>query len=56
MTNNSLNRKRQIATKLYNEMVEIQLEMIDKAVEYSDHRNAKEIIADIMEKSKNVKR
>ena len=54
--NNSLNRKRQIAQKLYQDMVQMQLEMIDKAVEYSDYRNAKEVIADIMEKSKNVKR
>ena len=54
--NNSLNRKRQIAQKLYQDMVQMQLEMIDKAVEYSDYRNAKEIITDIMEKSKNVKR
>lgn len=53
MTNNSLNRKRQIAMKLYNEMVELQLNMIDEAVAYSDFKSAMEILTDIKEKSKN---
>jgi hypothetical protein len=52
---NSLNRKRQIAIKLYNEMVEMQLNMIDEAVSYSDFKSAMEIINDIKEKSKNDK-
>jgi hypothetical protein len=52
---NSLNRKRQIAMKLYNEMVEMQLNMIDEAVSYSDFKSAMEIINDIKEKSKNDK-
>ena len=51
--NNSLNRKRQIAMKLYNEMVEMQLNMVDEAVSYSDFKNAMKIINDIKEKSKN---
>jgi chromosomal replication initiation ATPase DnaA len=50
---NSLNRKRQIAIKLYNEMVELQLNMIDEAVSYSDFKTAMEIINDIKEKTKN---
>jgi len=41
---NSLNRKRQIATALYNDMVIMQLEMIDQAVEWSDLRDAIELI------------
>ncbi len=52
---NSLNRKRQIAIKLYNEMVEMQLNMIDEAISYSDFKSAMEIINDIKEKSKNDK-
>jgi hypothetical protein len=52
---NSLNRKRQIAIKLYNEMVEMQLNMVDEAVSYSDFKSAMEIINDIKEKSKNDK-
>jgi chromosomal replication initiation ATPase DnaA len=52
---NSLNRKRQIAMKLYNEMVELQLNMIDEAVEYSDFKTAMEIINNIREKTKNDK-
>jgi hypothetical protein len=52
---NSLNRKRQIAMKLYNEMVELQLNMIDEAVSYSDFKSAMEIINNIKEKSKNDK-
>jgi len=52
---NSLNRKRQIAIKLYNEMVEMQLNMVDEAVSYSDFKSAIEIINDIKEKSKNDK-
>ena len=52
---NSLNRKRQIAMKLYNEMVEMQLNMIDEAVSYSDFKSAMEIINNIKEKSKNDK-
>jgi hypothetical protein len=51
--NNSLNRKRQIAQKLYEEMVSIQLNMIDEAVSYSDMKTAIDIINDIKEKSKN---
>jgi hypothetical protein len=51
--NNSLNRKRQIAQKVYEEMVTIQLNMIDEAVEYSDLKTAIDIINDIKEKSKN---
>ena len=51
--NNSLNRKRQIAMNLYNEMVEMQLNMVDEAVSYSDFKNAMKIINDIKEKSKN---
>jgi chromosomal replication initiation ATPase DnaA len=52
-TMTSLNRKRQIAMKLYNEMVELQLNMIDEAVSYSDFKTAMEIITDIKEKTKN---
>ena len=51
----SLNRKRQIAMKLYNEMVELQLNMVDEAVSYSDFKTAMEIINDIKEKTKNDK-
>jgi chromosomal replication initiation ATPase DnaA len=50
---NSLNRKRQIAMKLYNEMVELQLNMVDEAVSYSDFKSAMEIITNIKEKIKN---
>jgi hypothetical protein len=36
-------------------MVEMQLNMIDEAVSYSDFKSAMEIINDIKEKSKNDK-
>lgn len=49
----SLNRKRQIAQRLYEDMVTMQLQMIDEAVEYSDLKTAIDIINDIKEKSKN---
>lgn len=49
----SLNRKRQIATLLYNDMVQMQLDMIDEAVDYSDLQKAKDVINYIKEKSKN---
>jgi chromosomal replication initiation ATPase DnaA len=49
----SLNRKRQIAMKMYNDLVEMQLNMIDEAVSYSDFKTAMEIINNIKEKSKN---
>lgn len=52
---NSLNRKRQIAQRVYEEMVTIQLNMIDEAVEKSNMETAIDIINDIKEKSKNDK-
>lgn len=50
---NSLNRKRQIAQRLYEDMVTMQLQMIDEALECSDLKTAIDIINDIKEKSKN---
>ena len=40
----SLSRKRQIINQTLNELHEIQLAMIDQAVEYSDLTQAKELI------------
>ena len=40
----SMNRKRQIIDATLDELHNMQLDMIDQAVEYSDCREAKEII------------
>lgn len=40
----SLNRKRQVINQMLNELHEAQLAMIDQAVEYSDLRQAQEVI------------
>ena len=40
----SLNRKRQVINPMLNELHEAQLAMIDQAVEYSDLRQAQEVI------------
>lgn len=40
----SMNRKRQIIDATLDELHTLQLDMIDQAVEYSDCREAKEII------------
>lgn len=47
---NSLWRKRQIVEKTLNELHETQLDMIDVAVEYSDLRQANEILDYIRKK------
>jgi len=41
----TMNRKRQIIDATLDELHEMQLAMIDQAVEYSDCREAKELIA-----------
>jgi hypothetical protein len=46
----SLNRKRQIIDRTVNELHNIQLEMIDEAVNKSDLQQAKELIAWIASK------
>jgi len=40
----SLNRKRQVIDRMLAELHEAQLDMIDQAVEYSDLRQAQEVI------------
>ena len=44
VTYGGLNRKRQIIDQTLQELHNLQLDMIDQAVEYSDLRDAKEII------------
>ena len=41
----TFNRKRQIIDAQLNELHQMQLDMIDQAVEYSDLREAKELIS-----------
>ena len=48
----TLNRKRMILQHLLDDLHMAQLEMIDDAVDYSDLRDAKELITYIKEKSK----
>lgn len=45
-----LNRKRQIIDSMVNELHQMQLDMIDAAVEYSDLQQANEVIKFIKEK------
>ena len=46
----SISRKRQIINNFVDDLTNMQLDMIDQAVEYSDLRDAKEIIAYILSK------
>jgi len=48
--NITVNRKRQIINKFIDNLTNMQLDMIDQAVEYSDLRDAKEIIKYIQSK------
>lgn len=50
VTFNSANRKRQVIDKMVNELHTMQLDMIDQAVEYSDLKQANEVINFVKEK------
>ena len=50
VTFNSANRKRQVIDAMVNELHTMQMDMIDQAVEYSDLKQANEVINFIKEK------